>query len=147
MLTFKGTVYDMDRAEGKLQAAISRLARKHLPFMGIRLPRHRRCTPRRRADGRYTAWRIRTQRLPSLRRLRHKSSRKEGVPKALLLFLVSHSQAKSNFQTGNFIKDEYTHTLRLESELSDLRVGYANPYSKCEHFECARCGYGTKIKT
>ena len=29
---------------------------------------------------------------------------------------------------GNFIKDEYTHTLRLESELSDLRVGYANPY-------------------
>ena len=29
---------------------------------------------------------------------------------------------------GNFIVDEYTHTLRLESELSDLRVGYANPY-------------------
>ena len=29
---------------------------------------------------------------------------------------------------GNFITDEYTHTLRLESELSDLRVGYANPY-------------------
>ena len=28
---------------------------------------------------------------------------------------------------GNFIEDEYTHTLRLESELSDLRVGYANP--------------------
>ena len=34
-------------------------------------------------------------------------------------------ECKSN---GNFIKDEYTHTLRLESELSDLRVGYANPY-------------------
>ena len=28
---------------------------------------------------------------------------------------------------GNFIEDEYTHILRLESELSDLRVGYANP--------------------
>ena len=28
---------------------------------------------------------------------------------------------------GNFIEDEYTLTLRLESELSDLRVGYANP--------------------
>ena len=27
-------------------------------------------------------------------------------------------------------KHEYTHTLRLESKLSDLRVGYANPYSK-----------------
>ena len=28
---------------------------------------------------------------------------------------------------GNFAFGEYTHTLRLESELSDLRVGYANP--------------------
>ena len=28
---------------------------------------------------------------------------------------------------GNFSRAEYTHTLRLESELSDLRVGYANP--------------------
>ena len=28
---------------------------------------------------------------------------------------------------GNFITDEYTHTLRLESKLSNLRVGYANP--------------------
>ncbi|MBQ7375102.1 MAG: hypothetical protein IJW61_03930 [Clostridia bacterium] len=33
-----------------------------------------------------------------------------------------------NAEYGNFITDEYTHTLRLESELSDLRVGYANPY-------------------
>ena len=31
---------------------------------------------------------------------------------------------------GNFIKDEYTHTLRLESELSDLRVGYADNQAK-----------------
>jgi len=29
---------------------------------------------------------------------------------------------------GNFIIDEYTHPLRLESKLSDLRAGYANPY-------------------
>ena len=35
---------------------------------------------------------------------------------------------------GNFITDEYTPTLRLESELSDLRVGYANPYSKRKTF-------------
>ena len=33
-----------------------------------------------------------------------------------------------NMLHGNFITDEYTPTLRLESELSDLRVGYANPY-------------------
>ena len=32
-----------------------------------------------------------------------------------------------SFLYGNFIKDEYTHSLRLESELSDLRSGYANP--------------------
>ena len=32
-------------------------------------------------------------------------------------------------------KREYTHTLRLESELSDLRVGYANP---CAHAEAVR---------
>ena len=36
---------------------------------------------------------------------------------------------------GNFITDEYTHTLRLESELSDLRVGYANP---CDIRRCVR---------
>ena len=36
---------------------------------------------------------------------------------------------------GNFIIDEYTHTLLLESELSDLRVWYANPYSKRKRFE------------
>jgi hypothetical protein len=36
---------------------------------------------------------------------------------------------------GNFIKDEYTHTLRLESELSDLRVGYANPILKIADFQ------------
>ena len=35
-----------------------------------------------------------------------------------------------NVEYGNFIKDEYTHTLRLKSKLFDLRVGYANPYSK-----------------
>ena len=35
-----------------------------------------------------------------------------------------------NAEYGNFITDEYTHTLCLESERSDLRVGYANPYSK-----------------
>ena len=28
---------------------------------------------------------------------------------------------------GNFAVGEYTRPLRLESELSDLRVGYANP--------------------
>ena len=32
-------------------------------------------------------------------------------------------------------KREYTHTLRLESELSDLRVGYANP---CAHADAVR---------
>lgn len=48
---------------------------------------------------------------------------------------------------GNFITDEYTHTLRLESELLDLRVGYANQYPKHKCFECVRCEYGTKIKT
>ncbi len=31
---------------------------------------------------------------------------------------------------GNFIIDEYTHSLRLESELLDLWVWYANPYSE-----------------
>ena len=46
---------------------------------------------------------------------------------ACFFLLVSQSQAKSNSVCGNFITDEYTHTLRLESELSDLRVGYANP--------------------
>ena len=31
---------------------------------------------------------------------------------------------------GNFSRTEYTHALRLASELADLRVvGYANPYS------------------
>ncbi len=39
-----------------------------------------------------------------------------------------------NVEYGNFITDEYTHTLRLKSELFDLRVGYANPYSKRKAF-------------
>ena len=34
---------------------------------------------------------------------------------------------------GNFIEDEYTHTLRLESKLSDLWVGYANPCVCIKH--------------
>ena len=29
---------------------------------------------------------------------------------------------------GNFIKDEYLHTLRLKSKLADLRAANANPY-------------------
>ena len=31
---------------------------------------------------------------------------------------------------GNFIGDEYLHTLRLNSKLFDLRVANANPYSR-----------------
>ena len=34
---------------------------------------------------------------------------------------------QSGMRNGNFSVGEDTHTLRLESELSDLRVGYANP--------------------
>jgi len=45
---------------------------------------------------------------------------------------------------GNFITDEYTHTLRLESELSDLRVGYANPYSNAPRLSAFDVGTGQK---
>ena len=39
-----------------------------------------------------------------------------------------HSRCFKGFwRYGNFVCDEYTHTLRLKSELFDLRVGYANP--------------------
>lgn len=62
-----------------------------------------------------------------------------------LLLLVTRIITISNY--GNFSKAEYTLALRLESELSDLRVGYTNPYSKHKCFECARCVDGTKIKT
>ena len=41
---------------------------------------------------------------------------------------------------GNFITDEYTPTLRLESELSDLRVGYANPATSSQG-EIPRTGH------
>ena len=45
---------------------------------------------------------------------------------------------------GNFITDEYTRTLRLASELSDLRVGYANPYSNALRLSVFDVGTGQK---
>jgi len=35
-------------------------------------------------------------------------------------------------KNGNFAIGEYTHALRLASELAELRAGYANPYSVAE---------------
>ena len=43
---------------------------------------------------------------------------------------ITHEDKNKNLNRksyGNFIIDEYTHTLRLESKLSDLRVGDATP--------------------
>ena len=38
--------------------------------------------------------------------------------------------AKGESREGNFAVGEYTHVLRLTSELVDLRTGYANPISR-----------------
>ena len=37
---------------------------------------------------------------------------------------------KRESRNGNFAFGEYTHVLRLTSELVDLRTGYANPISR-----------------
>ena len=48
----------------------------------------------------------------------------------------------------NFIEDENTHPLRLESELSDLRAGYANPVLKIFVFQNGvDCGIAAAKKT
>ena len=53
---------------------------------------------------------------------------------------------KSDFDLlhGNFITDEYTHPLRLESKLSDLRVGYADSYSNALRLSVFDVGTGQK---
>ena len=49
---------------------------------------------------------------------------------------------------GNFITDEYTLTLRLESELSDLRVEYANPLNNARaHYSVPIAAQITKKNT
>ena len=40
---------------------------------------------------------------------------------------------------GNFAYGEYTHTLRLKSELFELRVGYVHPI-RAQAFVQTRCG-------
>ena len=40
---------------------------------------------------------------------------------------MTNSNLYGRLRRGVFVFDEDTHTLRLKSELFDLRVGYANP--------------------
>ena len=60
--------------------------------------------------------------------------------------IVYHQHKVLHEKNGYFAAGEYTHTLRLTSELVDLRVGYANPVLKAQGAFNTRLDMGFRAK-